>query len=162
MNVQLAGQLMFPSPLVTVPAPAPVVLTVSANCGEKVAVTLAAEVPTVRLHVPVPVQAPVQPAKTNPAAGEAVRLTAVPVAREALQDVLGQLIPPTSLVTVPELEGVIETLTESVMKSALTAKAEPILAIVHVVPLGAGQPVHPLNTEPAWAVAVRVTGSPIL
>jgi hypothetical protein len=48
----------------------------------------------------VPVQAPLQPAKVDPAAGAAVRLTLVPFAKLALQ-VVPQLIPAGTEVTVP-------------------------------------------------------------
>src|SRR5687768_5502588 len=34
------------------------------------------------------------------------------------------------------------------------------MVIVHVAPLGASQPVQPLNSDPAPAVAVSVTGVP--
>jgi len=66
--------------LVTVPIPLPVSLTVRAKvCRSKVAVTVVALV-KVTLHEPVPVQPPLQPVKTEPAAGAAVRVTAVPLA----------------------------------------------------------------------------------
>src|SRR6266496_3126160 len=62
LSEQVAPQLMAPGELVTVPVPVPVLLTVRINvgAGEKVAVTEAAEVPTLIVHVPVPVQAPLQ------------------------------------------------------------------------------------------------------
>src|SRR3989475_2375729 len=64
--------------LVTVPAPAPALETVSTRAGVKVAVTVvAAEIVTVQ--VPAPVQpAPLQPPKVEPAAGAAGRGTAGP------------------------------------------------------------------------------------
>ena len=52
-------------------------------------------------QVPVPVQAPLQPANMEPEAGLAVRVTAVPVLKLALQ-VPGQSIPLGLLVTVPD------------------------------------------------------------
>src|SRR2546425_11740468 len=54
----------------------------------------------VREQLPVPVQAPLQPAKVDPEAGVAVRVTIVPLLKFALQ-VAGQLIPAGLLVTVP-------------------------------------------------------------
>lgn len=64
--------------------------------------TLVAEVPIVIEQVPVPVQAPLQPAKTEPgAAGDAVRVTDEPLLNDAEQ-VAPQLIPAGELVTVPE------------------------------------------------------------
>ena len=54
----------------------------------------------VRLHVPVPVQAPDQPVNVEPVLGVAVSATAVPLAKLALQ-VAPQLMPDGLLVTVP-------------------------------------------------------------
>src|SRR5881628_2950059 len=70
--------------LVTVPLPAPVLLTVSVKvCTAKVAVTVVAAV-SVTVQVPVPEQPPpLQPAKVEPAAGAAVKVTAVPLANAA-------------------------------------------------------------------------------
>ena len=64
--------------LVTVPAPVPTLETVSVKTGVKVAVT---DVAAVRVTVqgPVPVQAPLQPVKTDPADGVAVSVTTVPL-----------------------------------------------------------------------------------
>jgi hypothetical protein len=64
-----------------------------------VAVTLRAAV-MLTVQVPVPVHAPLQPVKVEPAAGAAVRVTDVPDVYEALQ-VLPQLIPLGEEVTVP-------------------------------------------------------------
>src|SRR5207247_5506569 len=65
--------------LVTVPTPVPAVVTVRTKLGVNVAVTTVAAV-RVTVHVPVPVQAPpLQPVKTDPAAGVAVSVTASPV-----------------------------------------------------------------------------------
>ena len=47
-----------------------------------------------------PVQAPLHPENVDPALGEAVRMTEVPLVKEALQ-VLPQFIPVGELVTVP-------------------------------------------------------------
>ena len=52
------------------------------------------------MHVPVPVHAPVQPAKTEFVPGLAVSVTGVPTGKLALQ-VDPQLIPAGVLVTVP-------------------------------------------------------------
>jgi hypothetical protein len=66
----------------------------------KVAVTALAAL-MVTLQAPVPVQAPLQPAKVDPAAAVSVKVTTVPLAKLALQ-VLGQVIPLGLLVTVPD------------------------------------------------------------
>ena len=63
----------------TVPAPAPALDTVSAKVGVNVAVTAVAAVRvTVRGAGPVQVP-PLQPVKTDPAAGVAVSVTTVPL-----------------------------------------------------------------------------------
>src|SRR3989441_11410917 len=86
--------------LVTVPAPAPALETVSTRAGVKVAVTVVAA-ESVTVQAPVPEQPPpLQPAKVEPAAGAAVSVTAVPLAKLAAQGA-PQLIPAGGLVTVP-------------------------------------------------------------
>jgi hypothetical protein len=65
----------------------------------KVAVTVELAV-KVKLHGPVPVQAPAHPAKVEPVPGVAVSVTVVPGAKPALQ-VVPQLIPEGLLVIVP-------------------------------------------------------------
>src|SRR2546425_11646210 len=65
----------------------------------KVAVTACAAL-IVTLQAPVPVQLPLQPVKVEPAAGAAVKVTAVPLVNEAEQ-VAPQEMPAGALVTVP-------------------------------------------------------------
>src|SRR5580704_4005986 len=65
----------------------------------KVAVTALAAV-MVTLQVPIPEQAPLQPAKVDPVAAVAVRVTTVPLLKLALQ-VLGQVMPAGLLLTEP-------------------------------------------------------------
>jgi hypothetical protein len=57
----------------------------------------------VRVQLPVPLQAPDQPAKKAPVAGVAVSLTLIPELNDALQ-VGAQLMPAWVLVTVPLAE----------------------------------------------------------
>jgi hypothetical protein len=84
--------------LVTVPVPVPFFVTVKVTgVAVKVAVTEAA---AVTAHVPVPEHAPLQPAKVEPAAGAAVRVTAVPGVKDCAQ-LAPQLIPAGVLITVP-------------------------------------------------------------
>ena len=79
----MTPQLIPAGALVTVPLPVPALPTVSvkvwAVCGVKVAVTVVAAL-MLTVHVPVPVHAPVQPLKVEPAAGVAVNVTVVPLA----------------------------------------------------------------------------------
>ena len=74
----MAPQLIPAGALMTVPLPA--LLTVSAKVWVvKVAVTVVAAL-MLTVQVPVPVHAPLQPLKVEPAAGVAVSVTTVPLA----------------------------------------------------------------------------------
>jgi len=67
---------------------------------------------TVTVHVPVPVQPPpLQPVKLEPAAGAAVRVTAVPLANEA-EHVAPHVMPAGALVMVPLPAPVLLTVSE--------------------------------------------------
>jgi hypothetical protein len=73
--------LMPAGELATVPLPVPALLTESAKVAVealKVAVTVVAAF-RVTMHVAVPEQGPDQPAKVEPAAGVAVRVTVEPL-----------------------------------------------------------------------------------
>src|SRR5262249_61709334 len=72
--------------LVTVPLPAPALVTVSANddCTKLAVTEVAAFTVTVQV-LAVPVQPPLQPVKVEPAAGVALNVTAVPLANGAEQ-----------------------------------------------------------------------------
>jgi hypothetical protein len=159
---QVAPQLIPAGELVTVPEPVPVLLTerVNVGAGEKVAVTGTAEVPMVKLQVPVPEQAPDQPAKTEPAAGVAVRVIRVLVLKLAEQ-VAPQLIPAGALLTEPEPVPARVTFTGKAagMKVALTDWAEFMVTEQAPVPVQA--PPQPANTEAAEVgVAVSATTVP--
>src|SRR5262249_48461320 len=84
---KVAAHAVFPfpqemaaeAPLTT---PLPVTLTESARvltCGTRNDALTVWLDPSVKLHAPVPVQAPDQPPKTEPPVGVAVRLTTVPI-----------------------------------------------------------------------------------
>lgn len=99
---QLVVQLIPAGELVTVPEPVPAtVRLIGKDAGMKFALTeVAAFIVTVQ--VPVPVQAPLQPANREaPEVGVAVRVTLVPWMKLAEQ-VAPQLIPAGELVTAPE------------------------------------------------------------
>src|SRR6266403_1714391 len=98
-KAQVAPQEMPAGALVTVPLPAPVLLTVSEKLwSAKVAVTDCAPL-IVTVQEPVPVQPPLQPVKVEPAAGAAVRVTTVPVVKE-VEHVAPQEMPAGALATV--------------------------------------------------------------
>jgi phage tail protein X len=117
----------------------------------------------VTLQVPVPVQAPLQSAKVDPAAAAAVKVTTVPLLKFALQ-VLGQVIPLGLLVTLPD--PVPANVTESakvvaeVLNVAVTDLAALIVTLQVPVPLQA--PLQPAKVDPAAAAAVKVTTVPLL
>ncbi len=97
----VAPQLMPAGLPLTVPEPVPPFVTDNVTGTRlKVAVTDVAAL-TVTAQVPVPEQAPLQPAKEEPAAGVAVSVMAVPWVRDCEQ-VAPQLMPAGLLVTVPE------------------------------------------------------------
>ena len=109
--MQSLPHLMPAGELVTVPEPAPALVTVRTNPllppVVNVAVTdLASVIETTQL--PVPVQAPDQPPKVEPRLALAVRVTVVPLVYVWVQS-LPHLIPVGALVTVPEPVPVFET-----------------------------------------------------
>jgi hypothetical protein len=109
----------------------------------------------------VPVQAPDHPAKVDPAAGVAVRLTVAPLSKFAEQ-LVPQLIPEGVLVTVPAPvpAGVTVRVNEApaVLNVAVTAVFAFIVTVQLAVPVQA--PDQPANVDPVPGVAVRVTLEP--
>ncbi len=109
----------------------------------------------VTLQAPVPVQAPLQPVNTEPAAGTAARLTTVPELYWK-EHVAPQLIPAGELVTVPvPVPTGVTVSVNSGTKVALTTVAEFTVTVQVPVPVQA--PPQPVKTEPAAATAVRAT-----
>src|SRR5438093_1194333 len=148
--------------LVTVPVPAPVLLTVSEKlCSAKVAVTVVAA-PSVTEHVPVPVQPPpLQPVKVEPAAGVAVSVTAVPLANVAEQ-VVPQAMPAGALVTVPVPAPLGLTVNVKVCSAKLAATVVAAPSVTEQVPVPAQPPpLQPVKVEPAAGAAVSVTAVPL-
>jgi hypothetical protein len=98
--LHVVPQLMPEGLLVTVPGP--VLCTVSWTVGGATLNVAVTEVLAVRVtaHVPVPLQAPDQPANVEPVLGVAVSVTGVPLAKLALH-VCPQLMPEGVLVIVP-------------------------------------------------------------
>lgn len=98
--LQAVPQLIAAGEEVMLPTPVPLFATVSAKCVRvKTAPTLRASL-IVTAQVPVPLQAPLQPANTVPLAGVAVSVTPVPLFSATLQ-VAPQLIPAGDDETVP-------------------------------------------------------------
>src|SRR5437016_2584324 len=148
--------------LVTVPAPAPALETVSTRAGVKVAVTVVAA-ESVTTQVPAPEQPPpLQPVKVEPAAGVAVSVTAVPLVKLAEQ-VAPQVIPAGALVTVPlpVPAGVTVRVKVCSVKVAVTVVA-PETVTTHVPVPEHPPPLQPVKVEPAAGVAVSVTAVPLV
>ena len=98
--LQLWPQLIPAGLLVTVPVPGPTADTVTVPGAEKVAPTVVSAFSTT-VHFPAPEQAPLHPENGSPAAGVAVRVTAEPAAKRALQ-VVPQFMPAGVLLTIPD------------------------------------------------------------
>src|SRR5207249_4564618 len=160
---QVAPQVIPAGELVTVPLPVPTLLTVSAKLGRlKVAVTVVA-VATVTTQVPVPEHPPpLQPLKVEPAAGLAVSVTAVPLAKLAEQ-VAPQVMPAGELVTVPlpVPAGVTVRVKVCGVKVAVTVVAAETVTTQVPVP-EQPPPLQPVKVEPAAGVAVSVTAVPLV
>jgi hypothetical protein len=123
-----------------------------------VAVTVDAAL-AVRAQVPVPEQAPLQPAKEEPAAGAAVRVIGVPEGKDCEQ-VAPQLMPAGLLLTVPAPAPLLVTdrVTGSRLKVAVTAVAW--VTVTAQVPVPEQAPLQPAKDEPAEGAAVSVTVVP--
>lgn len=148
--------------LVTLPVPAPVGLTVSVKvCTAKVAVTVVAA-PSVTTQVPVPVQPPpFQPVKVEPAAGAAVRVTAVPLANGPAHAAPHEM-PAGELVTVPEPAPALVTVSVKVCTVKVAVTVVAALSVTVQVPVPEHPPpLQPVKTEPAAGAAVRVTAVPL-
>src|SRR5450755_2440839 len=163
LALQVVPQLIPVGLLVTVPVPVPALVTLNLKTTAlNVAVTDFAAL-IVTLQVPVPVQAPLQPANVDPAATLAVSVTTVPLLKLALQ-VPGQLIPVGLLVTVPVLVPASETVSGNVVTDVLNVAVTDFAALI--VTLQAPVPVHaplqPAKVEPEPTAWVRVTTVPLL
>jgi hypothetical protein len=141
--------------LLTGPLPLPDLATVRIWPTLKVAVTLRAA-DMVTTQVVMPLQAPDQPAKTEPGLGAAVSVTALPDAKSAVQDE-PQEMPAGTLVTGPLPAPALPTLKACARwKVATTLFAASMLTVqVLAIPLHA--PDQPPKIEPLFGEAVNVT-----
>jgi hypothetical protein len=155
LAVQVPGQFIPAGLLLTVPPPTTV--TESAKTWVNVAVTDSAAL-IVTVQIPVPVQAPLHPAKLQPEAGVAVSITEVPLSK-VVEQTPGQVIPDGLLVTVP-LPAIVTFNGKIRMNVAVTDSAWLIVTTQVPAPLQA--PLHPTKREPEAGVAVSVTIVPTL
>jgi hypothetical protein len=155
LAVQVPGQVIPPGLLVTVPPPTTV--TDSGKVCVNMAVTDSAAL-TVTTQLPVPLQAPLHPAKLQPAAGVSVSITVVPLSN-VVEQVPGQAIPEGLLVTLPL--PVIVTFKGKIRLNVAVTDSAPLIVTTQLpVPMQA--PPHPAKREPAAGVAVSVTIVPTL
>src|SRR5438552_7133244 len=146
--------------LVTVPAPAPAVETVSANVGAKVAMTEASAV-MVTTHGVVPLHPPpLQPTNAEPSPGDAVSVTTVPLTKVSVQLVSHEM-PAGLLTTVPPPVPVIVTVSaKALLKAAVTAVVASMVTLQVSAP-EQPPPLQPVKAEPVWGVAASVTSVPL-
>lgn len=103
---------------------------------------------------------PVHPAKVDPCAGVAVRVTCVPESKGALQ-VVPQLMPAGELVTVPDPVPASVTVNATALREnvAVTEVLAFNVMIQGAVPVHA--PPQPVKVDPDTGVAVNVTWVPL-
>jgi hypothetical protein len=164
LTLQLVPQLTPAGLLVTLPAPDPAFVTVSAYStgGGTLKVAVAEALPfKVSLQVDVPLHEPDQPANLEPDFGLAVSVIDFPLAYLALH-VFPQLIPDGLLVIVPEpLPASFTHSSNSVValvKVAVTDVFAFTVSVHAAVPLQA--PDQPIKLEPDLETAVSVTTLP--
>jgi hypothetical protein len=169
-HVSPAGDEVTEPEAVEVPLAALMVRPKLVVAGAKFAVTLRAAVMASVQVVAVPVQAPLQPVKAEPAVGVAVSVTLVPLLKLAEQLEaeapaavgVAQLKPVGFDATVPapavmpRLEVTVRVWGASA-KVAVTLRAALIVTVQVPVPVHA--PLQPVKDEPAAGVAVSVTAA---
>jgi hypothetical protein len=151
--------------LITVPVPVPASATVKAKfvvLWVNVAVTVVAAA-MVTMHVPVPAHGAPQPVKVEPAAGVAINVICVPLAKLA-EHAAPQLIPAGALVTVPVPVPAFVTVKVKLPALGANVAVTPIAieVVTTQVPVPEQGAPQPVNVEPAAGVAVKVTCVPLL
>jgi hypothetical protein len=159
VSEQSAPQAIPAGELVTVPEPAPPVVTESVTgAGLNVAVTVVAAF-TVTAQAPVPLHAPLQPAKTEPAVAVAVSVNGVPGATDSEQSDPHEM-PAGALVTVPAPVPLLVTVSVTGLRLNVAVTVVAALTVTAQVPVPLQAPLQPANVEPAAALAVRANCAP--
>ena len=161
-KLQVAPKLIPAGLLVTVPTPAPVVVTVRVNVfggAVKLAVTVWSTL-IVTVHEPVPLHAPLQPVNVEPPMEAADRVTVLPLAKSAAH-VVPQEIPLGLLVTVPVPVPDLLTVNRSVLGMAVNVADTLALPVTVQAPLPEQSPPQLINDEPAAAAAFKATEVPV-
>src|SRR5438034_110679 len=157
----VAPQAMPAGLLVTVPAPAPALVSVRVkDCTANVAVTEVAAF-TVTMQVPVPEQPPpLQPVKVELASGVAVKVTAVPLANGA-EHVAPQAMPAGLLATVPAPAPALVSVRVKDCTANVAVTEVAAFTVTMQVPVPEQPPpLQPVKVELASGVAVSVTAVP--
>src|SRR5439155_186245 len=116
---------------------------------------------SVTVHVPVPVQPPLQPLKVEPAAGAAVKVTGVALAYAAAQ-VVPQAMPAGALVIVPLPAPVLLTVSVKDCRAKVAVTVCAAFTVTVQVPVPEQPPpLQPEKVEPAAGTAVKVTELPL-
>jgi hypothetical protein len=158
-------QLMLAGELVTVPLPVPALVTERAKVEVEtlnVAVTALAAF-MVTEQPAEPEQAPLQPAKVEPRAGVAVRVTTVPLAKLA-EHVVPQLMAVGELVTAPPPVPAFVTARAKVVGDAVKVAVTVVVAVSVTVQEPVPEqppPLQPVKLEPLAGAALRVTAVPL-
>ena len=135
--------------------PPPFVEVVRSKVWVKMAETERAPL-MVTLQAPEPLQFPPQALKTKPAAGVAVRLTAVPAGYVAQP--VPQLVPVGELAIVPLP---VVTVVRSNVATNVAETALAVLIVTLQAPEPEQAPPHALNANPAEGACVSVTTVPV-
>src|SRR5438034_1620572 len=155
LSVALAATVRVPE--IVAPAVGVMMEAAGGVMSVNVAVTVVAAL-RVTVQAPGPEQPPpLQPLKVEPAAGAAVSVTAVPLAKLAAQ-VAPQVMPAGLLVTVPAPVPALETVSVKVCRVKVAVTMVAALRVTVQAP-GPEQPppLQPLKVEPAAGAAASVT-----
>lgn len=157
LAVQVVPQSIPMGALLIVPVPVPVLVTVKSTwTALKLAVAVLAAFMVKVQVLAVPVQAPDQPVKFDPAVADAVRVT-LAFRLKLAEQVAPQLIPAGELLTVPVPVPALVTVNSRTGTKLAVTVLVTFVVTEQVVAVPVQAPDQPLNLEPDAAVAVKVT-----